>query len=260
MGDRPMSAACFTLLVAGQKQLAEARRAATRLHRGLADDVRRLREDGAVSRSQLAEVAGIDLSFLCRLEDGRTRPSLDTYAKLATALGADLSTRLYPNTGPAIRDRHQARILEALLASLQPRWRAFPEVAVRHPSRGWIDVVLHDEREETVIATEIQSDLRRLEQLLRWFQDKVAALPSWEGWPRIRSTSEPSRLLIVRSTRATRTIGREFARQLASSYPAHPADAIAALGGSAPWPGPALVWAEIEPTRVRFISRRQAHT
>jgi transcriptional regulator with XRE-family HTH domain len=244
--------------VASQKQLAEARRVATRLHRGLAEDIHRLREDAAVTRAQLADVAGIDLSFLCRLEDGRERPSLDTYAKLSAALGADLSARFYPNTGPAIRDRHQARILEALLASLHPRWRAFPEVAVRRPSRGWIDVVLHDERGECLVATEIQSDLRRLEQLLRWFPEKVAALPSWEGWGRLGPTGEPTRLLIVRSTSATRAIGREFARQLASSYPAHPADAIAALSGTAQWPGPALVWAELEPARVRLISRRQS--
>ncbi|MBI3746727.1 MAG: helix-turn-helix transcriptional regulator [Chloroflexi bacterium] len=244
--------------MANQKQHAEARRVATRLHRGLAEDIRRLREDAAVSRTQLADAAGIDLSFLCRLEEGRERPSLDTYAKLSAALGADLSARFYPNTGPAIRDRHQARILEALLASLQPRWRAFPEVAVRRPSRGWIDVVLHDERSGSLVATEIQSDLRRLEQLLRWFPAKVASLPSWDGWGRLGPSPEPTRLLIVRSTAATRAIGREFARQLASDYPAHPADAIASLTGTARWPGPALVWAELEPTRVRFVSRRQA--
>jgi len=242
--------------MANPKQFAEARRVAMRVHRGLADDIRRLREDAAVSRAQLARAAGVDLSYLCRLEDGRERPSMDTYSKLAVALGADLSTRLYPNTGPAIRDRHQARILEALLAILHPRWRAFPEVAVRRPSRGWIDVVLHAPNDGYVVATEIQSDLRRLEQLLRWFPEKVASLPSWDGWARVGAASEPTRLLIVRSTNATRRIGREYARQLATAYPAHPADAISSLQGTSEWPGPALVWAEIEPTRVRFVHRR----
>jgi hypothetical protein len=50
--------------------------------------------------------------------------------------------------------------------------------------------------------------------------------------------------------------GREFQRQLAAAYPAHPADAMAALNGTARWPGSALVWAEIEPNRVRFIGQR----
>ena len=247
---------CFTAPVASPKQLAEARRQALRVHRAIGDDVRRLREDASASRRQLAIEAGINPGFLQRIEDGQTRAWMDTYAKLAVALGSDLSTRLYPNTGPAIRDRHQARILEALLGQLHPRWKAYPEVAVRRPSRGWIDVVLHDARADTVVATEIQSDLRRLEQLLRWFPEKVASLPSWEGWAHLGAVTQTSQLLIVRSTRATRVIGREFERQLRAAYPARPADAIAALTGTLPWPGAALIWAEIEPSRVRFVARR----
>jgi hypothetical protein len=116
--------------------------------------------------------------------------------------------------------------------------------------------VLHEPAAEAVVATEIQSDLRRLEQLLRWFPEKVASLPSWEGWAQLGPVATTSRLLIVRSTKATRTMGREFERQLAVAYPAHPADALAALTGAAPWPGAALIWAEIERDRVRFIARR----
>jgi hypothetical protein len=194
--------------------------------------------------------------FLQRIEDGQTSASIETYAKLALALGSDLSARLYPNTGPTIRDRHQARIAEGLIGMLHPRWKAYPEVAVRRPSRGWIDLILHEARAALVVATEVQSDLRRLEQLLRWFPEKVASLPSWEGWAHLGAVTQTSQLLIVRSTKATRLIGREFERQLAAAYPAHPADAIAALIGAAPWPGNALIWAEIEKDRVRFIARR----
>lgn len=200
--------------------------------------------------------SGVDPSFLRLIEDGTAKASIETYEMLALALGADLSARLYPNTGPAIRDRHQARIAEALLEILDPRWKAFPEVAVRHPSRGWIDLVLHEARAGQVVATEIQSDLRRLEQLLRWIPEKAASLPSWDGWPHLGAVTETSELLIVRSTRATRQVGREFELQLAAAYPGHPADAIAALSGATPWPGAALIWAELEPNRVRFIGRR----
>jgi transcriptional regulator with XRE-family HTH domain len=254
--DRDVSAAWFTGQVADHRFLAEAHRRATRIHRSLGSDLCRLREDAGASRAELAAAAGVDLAYLCRIEDGRERPTIDVAVRLALVLGADLSARLFPNTGPTIRDRHQARILEALLRQLHPRWRPYPEVAVRHPSRGWIDVVLHDAGTGTIVATEIQSDLRRLEQLLRWFPDKVASLPSWEGWSQIGPASEPSRLLVVRSTKATRAIGRDFERQLAAAYPAHPADALTSLTGTTPWPGPALVWAEIEPQRVRFITRR----
>jgi transcriptional regulator with XRE-family HTH domain len=130
-------------------------------------DVHRLRTDAGVSRTQLARVAGIDQSYLARIEKGAADPSADTRARLALALGADLSQRLYPNTGPAIRDRHQARISEALLAIIHPRWQRFAEVAVRQPSRGWIDLAFHDPRQRVLVAAEIQSDLRRLEQLIR---------------------------------------------------------------------------------------------
>lgn len=242
--------------MATARQLSEARRRAARIHHAFGQDVQRFREDAGVSRRRLAEAAGISVAYLCKIEDGQGRASIDTYAKLSIALGADLGARLYPNTGPAIRDRFQAPILEALIEQAHARWRPYPEVAVRHPVRGWVDALMHDPRAETVVATEIQSVLRRLEQLLRWFPEKVASLPSWEGWAQLGPVATTSQLLIVRSTRATRAIGREFARQLAAAYPAHPADAIAALVGIAPWPGNALIWAEIERDRVRFIGRR----
>jgi transcriptional regulator with XRE-family HTH domain len=219
--------------MANSKFIAEARRRATRVHRALGEEIRRLREDAGISRTALATASGIDLAYLCRIEDGRQRPTIDVLIRAAAVLGADLSVRLYPNTGPTIRDRHQARIVEALLGTLHPRWRPYVEVAVRHPSRGWIDVVLHEKREGVLVAAEIQSDLRRLEQLLRWFPEKVESLPSWEGWPHIEATGQPSRLLIVRLTKATRSVGREFERQLKVAYPAHPADALASLTGGA---------------------------
>jgi hypothetical protein len=128
-------------------------------------------------------------------------------------------------------------------------------VAVRHPARGFIDVVLAASSGE-LVATEIQSDLARLEQLLRWFTVKVASLPSWDGWSRLGEHEAPSRLLIVRATRGTRAMGHEFSRQLTAAYPAHPADALAALSGSGGWPGPAIVWADTPSGGVRFLDRR----
>jgi transcriptional regulator with XRE-family HTH domain len=242
--------------VSSSRTIADARRQATRTHASLAEDVRRLREDAGVSRADVSNAAGIDISYLRRIEDGLERPSIDAYAKIARALGADLSARMYPNTGPAIRDRHQARMLEALLAHLHPRWSRYTEVPVRRPSRGWIDAVLHEPREGTVVATEIQSELRRLEQLIRWSAEKADSLPSWERWVHLGERATTSRLLIVRSTRTTRAVARDFAAQLLAAYPAHPQDAIAALNGTAAWPGPALIWARLEPGRVVILDRR----
>jgi len=178
-------------------------------------------------------------------------------ARLAVALGADLSVRLYPNTGPLIRDRHQARIAECLLAGRHPRWQPFGEVRVLRPSRGWIDLALHEARERVIVATEIQSTLNRLEQLIRWAEEKALSLPSWDGWGRLGEEPSISRLLVVRRTRATRAVAADFAQQLRVAYPAHPDDAIAALTtATAPWPGPALVWAVVDGHGARLVDGR----
>ena len=237
-----------------QAQARAAERAATRARTRLVEDLERLRSDAGISLRALAAASGLSPGYLTKIVSGRTHPTLETYAKLALPLGADLSTRLYPNTGPLIRDRHQGRILEALLRMRHPRWRATTEVGVRQPARGSIDIVFHEERERRIVAVEIESDIRRIEQEVRWAKMKSDSLPSWEGWP--IEGAEVSRLLVVRQTRMTRHTAIEFARQLAMAYPAHPADAIDSLTGTTPWPGAAMVWARIEPGRVRFVSAR----
>jgi transcriptional regulator with XRE-family HTH domain len=222
----------------------------------LRDDLERLCQDAAVSQRVLAEASGVPQPYLSRILAGTARPSLETYARLSAALGADLSAHIYPNTGPAIRDRLSVPILEHLLAVLHPRWRPSTEVRVTRPGRGWIDVVLHEERERIVVATEIQSTLNRIEQLVRWSAEKADSLPSWDRWPDLPDRPTISRLLIVRWTRSTRDVAREAARQLRVAYPAHPADALAALTGSTAWPGPALLWARANAGEITLLGDR----
>jgi transcriptional regulator with XRE-family HTH domain len=221
-----------------------ARRAAERVFRAAGDDVFRLREDAGITRRALGRGAGVDDSYLGRVERGEEHPSIGTLARLAAALGADLAVRLYPNTGPAIRDRYQAGIAESLLAILYPRWKPYGEIAVRSPARGWIDLGLHDTRGGSFVAVEIQSELRRLEQLLRWSESKAASLPSWEGWSQLGDAPAISRLLVVRETRTNREVAATYRRQLRTAYPADATDALEALTtATAAWPGPALLWA-----------------
>lgn len=191
-----VSAGCFTPPVTTPKFEKAVAIATAKRHGTLAGDMVRLREDAGVSRAQLARASGVDLRFLARIEGGSETPSIETYQRLASALGADLHTRLYPNTGPALRDRHQAPMLELLLARLHGRWTPFTELVVRQPSRGWIDVGLHDARAHLFLATELQSELRRLEQLVRWSAEKAASLPSWDGWPHLGDEPQVSRLLV----------------------------------------------------------------
>lgn len=206
-------------------------------------DVQRLREDGGLTRAALARAGGIDASYLADIEAGSARPSHEICLRIAISLGADLPLRLYPSTGPAVRDRLQTPILEALLAGLHPRWHAFAEIATRRPSRGWIDAGLHDPRARVFVATEIQSELRRIEQLLRWSAAKADSVPSWEGWAQLGEEPAISRLLVVRDSRTNREIAAEVRLVLRTAYPADPRDALAALRGPDGWPGPALLWA-----------------
>jgi len=201
--------------------------------------------DAGVTEAALADGAAVDRGFLCRIEHGAEHPSIETYARLAAALGADLAVRLYPNAGPTIRDRHQAGILEALLSVLHPRWTPYLEIAVRRPSRGWIDAGFRDPRAGIFVAVEIQSDLGRLEQLLRWSESKAASLPSWDGWARLGDAPSISQLLVVRETRTNREVAATYRRQLRAAYPADASDTLEALTTAiVAWPGPALLWAK----------------
>ncbi len=226
------------------------------LRRRLVEQLCQLHADAGISIRQLAAAAGLTHPYVARVLAGTESPTPEAYGRLAAVLGADLSMRLYPNTGPAIHDRHQAPILECLLRARHPRWEAFTELAVRRPSRGWIDVAFHEPRERVLVATEIEGALHRLEQMVRWTTAKADSLPSWDGWARFSDTPAVSRLLVVRRTRATRQIAREFAAQLHVAYPAHPDDAVGALTGTTAWPGPALVWAVIEHERARLVQGR----
>jgi transcriptional regulator with XRE-family HTH domain len=233
-----------------------AERAARATRARLAEDLDRLTADAGLSHAAVARASGVSGSFLARILAGTASPSIETYARLAAGLGADFSGRLYPNTGPHIHDRLSVPILESLLESLHPRWRTFTEVRVLRPGRGWIDIVLREDREGVVVAGEIQSTLNRIEQLIRWWAEKAASLPSWDGWPSLPQQPAISRLLVVRATRATRQAARAAERQLRIAYPAHPDDAMAALTGILPWPGPALIWIRADGGRVRFVAGR----
>jgi transcriptional regulator with XRE-family HTH domain len=212
-------------------------RRTTVLRRDLVEQIRRLRDDAGVTVREFAEAAGLSAAYVARILAGTERPTPEAYGRLAAVLGADLAIRLYPNTGPAIHDRHQGPILERLLEARHPRFTPYQEVSVHRPSRGWIDVAFHEPRERIIVAGEIQGSLDRLEQLVRWSTAKAESLPSWEGWARLAETPTISRMLVVRRTRATRQVVREFDHQLRVAYPAHPDDALAALTGTTPWPG-----------------------
>ena len=226
------------------------------LRRAVGRSIRDLREDAGLTRSAVAAAAGIDASFLGRIETAGREPSLSTLAAIAGVLGADLSVKLYPTTGTRIRDRIQAPMVEALLRILHSRWLRIPEVPVTRPARGVIDLVLGDRRAALLVASEVQSQMRRLEQQVRWHREKELSLPSSHVWRDTHGDAEPStsRLLVLRSTRELHDLARSFEATLHAAYPARTRDVLEALTGpTRPWPGAGIVWVRVEGARVEVI-------
>jgi transcriptional regulator with XRE-family HTH domain len=221
------------------------------LERSIGLDLRRLREDAGASQSDVARRAGLSRGMVSRTEAGDVHPSIETLTAIAAALGADLSIRLFPGAGVPIRDRFQARMIEALLRILHPRWRAHPEVPIHRPARGLIDVVLEDA--PLLVATEAQSDLRRLEAQIRWHTEKASGLPFTDL--ATGRDVQVSRLLVLRSTRRTRELAREFEQTLRAAYPARSRDALEALTSKTPWPGSAVIWMGVDGRTATILDR-----
>ena len=142
----------------------EAGHRARQIRRLQGEELRRIRLDAGVSLTRVATHAGISAAHLSRIEAGTANPSIDVLTAIAVALGADLRIRYFAGSGPRLHDRFQAPIVEALIGALDPRWRVELEVPVSQPSRGVIDVVLHDRGGSVVVACEVASEIRRLEQ------------------------------------------------------------------------------------------------
>jgi transcriptional regulator with XRE-family HTH domain len=222
--------------------LRELRRGKRDLLRRLGDDTRRLREDTGLSQAVVAAAGGISQSYLSRIEAGLVEPSLDVLLRLGAVLGADLACRLYPTTGPLLRDRHQVAMEEGFLPEVDAGWRPQLEVAVYRPVRGVIDMTLEHRRDPDTVAAEFQSELRRVEAQVRWARQKadaLASLPESAG-------RRVSRLLVLRNTAAMRDVARAAEGVLRVAYPARADAIVAALRGAATWPGSGIAWMRIE--------------
>ena len=223
-------------------------RRADEIRRALGRHLVALRLDASVSQRQLTAACGVPQSFLSMIEHGKAEPSIAVLVAIGDALDADISIRFYPGSGSRIRDRFQAPIAEALLSRSRRAWRGIVEVPVWRPVRGVIDVALARPG-EVVVATEIHSEVRRLEQQLRWAAQKAESLPSCDAWSMLSggdAATPVSRLLVLRSTRANRELARQFEATLQAAFPSRAVDAVAALGDPrTPWPGAAIIWADV---------------
>lgn len=235
----------------------ETARRMRRLDAQVGEDIRRLRLEAGITLTLLAVVAGVHRSHLARIEAGRARPSLEVLTAIGVALGADLSVRYFAGSGPRLHDRFQAVMIETLLGGLDRRWKTDLEVPVTQPARGVIDLVLTDRSSPVIVATEAQSELRRLEQQIRWSTEKADGLAQ-------RLANEPtaangrlvSRMLLLRSTVATRELARRFEATLSAAFPARSADIVSApTRPGSPWPGPGIAWVRVDGDEADLLER-----
>jgi transcriptional regulator with XRE-family HTH domain len=216
-------------------------------------DMTTLREDCGLSRRSVAAAAGLSASTVADIEAGRCAPSIEVLARIGTVLGADLTVRFHPGAGPMVRDHLQAAMVQAHVRRLDRRWRKGLEVAVYRPVRGVIDLVLEDPRDAIVAAVEAQSELRRIEQQVRCFRSKADALALARSSP--SSTVDVARVLLLRSTAATRAIAAQYGDLLATAYPAGHVDLVHSLAGDAAWPGSGIVWCDVDGREARILDR-----
>lgn len=244
-----MRATCSTAVMAVTKKRVqgEAARRVRHLQLHSGEEIRRLRLEAGVSVADLANVVGIHRSYIPMIEAGRAHPSVEVLAAIGVALGADLSIRYFAGAGPRLHDRFQAEMIETLLRRLDRRWQPSVEVAIDRPARGVIDLVLTDRVGRVVVAAEAQSELRRLEQQIRWASEKA------DGLARQIAEREPdagqtiSRLLVLRSTIATRDLARQFEATLTAAYPARTAAVVRTLTTpDSTWPGPGIIWIRLD--------------
>ena len=225
-----------------------------RLNRAVGDDLLRIRTDAGATKARVASAAGVDRTFLGRIESGDVHPSLETLVSIATAMGADVSIRIFGGSGPRLTDRHQARMVEAVLARLAPVWRPHLEVPVWRPARGVIDSVLERLDRPLLVVSEFMSTLPRLEQQMRWSAEKAASMVS-SDLVGDRPVPPVSRLLVLRSTSLTRDVAQQFESSLRAAYPSRTVDAVRSLCLGEPWPGDALVWVRIQGEVVELMER-----
>ncbi len=226
------------------------------LRRSLGGQLLRTRLEAGLSIGDVGRAVDLDPSHLSRVESGDRDLSIASLVAVAAVLGHDASIRLFPSSGPRVRDHIQVRMIEALLAVADPRWEARLEVPVYDPVHGVIDVVLRDRLTSDVVAGEAHSGLHSVDAQIRWAVQKADALPSAAGWPWADVREQPvvGRLLLLRSTTATRDLVRSLPETFRAAYPSRTEHAWAALtSAEARWPGAAILWVEVRGRDTRLL-------
>ena len=192
------------------------------------EEIRRARLEHGLSQAAVGAAAGVSRSQVSRIERGGVlNVSVRVLARLAAAVGLDLSVRAYPG-GEPIRDAPHVALLRRLRAAVGNgwAWRAEVPVGPEGDQRAW-DAVLA--RREVRVAVEAETRVRDFQALVR----RVAL--------KQRDSGVASVLLLLTDTRWNRRIVREFAIEWREAFPVDRRRALASLSAGEDPGGNAIV-------------------
>jgi transcriptional regulator with XRE-family HTH domain len=177
-----------------------------RLVRDFAEEVRAARLAAGLSQRVTASAAGLSKSAISRIERGLPPlPDLVTAARVAQAVGLDLTVRCYP-AGGVLRDAAHVALLQRFLANVAASVVRTLEAPIRRENdqRAW-DVLLRVGDVRIGVAAETR--IRDLQALIRREQAKA------------RDDGVDILILQVSQTRANRRALAEAGPMLRADFP-----------------------------------------
>jgi transcriptional regulator with XRE-family HTH domain len=182
------------------------RRAADRVLRLVATEIRDARLMSGASQRVVADTAGMSHTELSRIERGEAPwLTVDALCRIAAVVGLDPSLRLYP-TGPALRDAPQRGLLGRFHVRVHPSLMWATEVPIRgHDDlRAWDALITGPGFRVAVEAETRLHDIQALER-------RIALKVRDGGIDRVA--------LVVADTRQNRAVLSATGKLLAVSFP-----------------------------------------
>ena len=188
-----------------RNRVAEAQRRMRRQLAELLDEIHERRLMSGATQAGLGEAVGISRSLVGTLErDELEDPGLIQLARLAAAVGLDLSLRAFPGSSP-LRDAAQVQLLNRLRAECHPTLTWTLEATVAPGDPRAFDALIG--QRPHAAAVEGISRLRDVQRQTRQIQAKLEASGLAAG------------ILLIASTKGNREALREAGRRLTDAFP-----------------------------------------